>query len=136
MGEQVGIGELTVLGLEALLVNPVVGGLAVLQAFAAGDVREREEEVVDVVVARVVGCAGLADEVGDFVEQLGAEVGVIGLVGDDVDVVLGRDLRSEGELVEVLAGDDGRVFKLLDGGGLELGGAANLGVGIVRAGRA
>ena len=63
--------------------------------------------MVDVVVARVVGCAGLADEVGDFVEELGAEVGVVGLVGDYVDVVLGRDLGSEGELVEVLAGDDG-----------------------------
>ena len=74
--------------------------------------------MVDVVVVRVVGRAGFADEVGDLGEELGAKVGVFWLVGDDVDVVLGRDLRRERELVEVLAGDDGRVFELLDGGGL------------------
>ncbi len=78
-----------------------------LEAFAAGEVGEGEEEMVDVIVARVVGCAGLTDEVGDLVEELGAEVGVVRLVGDYVDVVLGADLGSEGELVEVLAGDDG-----------------------------
>ncbi len=37
--------------------------------------------------------------------------------------------------MEVLTGmDDGRIFKLLDGGGLKLGGAADLGVGVVGAG--
>ncbi len=105
-----------------------------LEAFAAGDVGEGEEEVVDVVVVRVVGGAGFADQVGDFVEELGAEVGVVGLVGDYVDVVLGGDLGSEGELVEVLAGDDGRVLQLLDGGGLILRGAAYFCVGVVGAG--
>ena len=59
-----------------------------LEAFAAGDVGEREEEVVDVVVARGVGGAGFVDEVGELGEERGAEVGVFGLVGDDVDVVL------------------------------------------------
>jgi hypothetical protein len=59
VGEQVGLGELVGVVGEALFADAVVGGLAVLEAFAAGDVREREEEVVDVVVARVVGGAGL-----------------------------------------------------------------------------
>ena len=95
-----------------------------LEAFAAGYVGEGEEEVVDVVVARVVGGAGFADEVVEFGEERGAEVGVFGGVGDYVDVVLGGDLGGEGELVEVLAGDDGGVFELLDGGGGVVGGAA------------
>ena len=93
-----------------------------LEALAAGDVREREQEVVDVVVARGVGGAGLADEVVELGEKRGPEVGVLGQVGDDVDVVLGRDLGSESELVEVFAGDDGRVFELLDGGGVRRAG--------------
>ena len=88
MGEEVGLGEL-VLGVgEAFLADAVVGGLAVLEAFAAGDVGEGEQEVVEVVVVRGVGGAGLADEVGDLGEELGAEIGVFGRVGDDVDVVL------------------------------------------------
>ena len=121
-------GELMGVVGEALFAYAVVGGLAVLEAFAAGDVREGEEEVVDVVVARVVGGAGFADEVVELGEERGAEVGVFGVVGDDVDVVLRRDLGREGELVEVFAGDDGGVFELLDGGGGEVGGAAALGV--------
>ena len=86
--------------------------------------------MVDVVVAGVVGGSGLADEVVEFGEEGGAEVGVFGRVGDDVDVVLGRDLGGEGELVEVLAGDDGGVFELLDGGGgVEVTTGAALGSG-------
>ena len=95
-----------------------------LEAFAAGDVREGEQEVVLVVVMRGVGGIGLADEVGDLGEQSGTEPGVRWGVGDDVDEVGGLDLRGERELVEVLAGDDGRVFELLDGGGGVVGGAA------------
>jgi hypothetical protein len=56
---------------EALFADAVVGGLAVLEAFAAGDVGEREEEVVDVVVVRGVGGAGFADEVGDSARSSG-----------------------------------------------------------------
>ena len=71
VGEEVGLGELVEDVGEALLADAVVGGLAVLQAFAAGDVGEGEEEVVDVVVVRGVGGAGFADEVGDLGEELG-----------------------------------------------------------------
>src|ERR1700722_14818637 len=109
VGEQVGVAEgLAGIGV-ALFAYAVVGGLAVLEAFAAGDVRKREQEVVAVVVVRGVGGTGFADEVGDFGEQVGAEVRVFGLVGDDVDEVGRLDLRSQRELVEVFAGDDGRV---------------------------
>ena len=73
---------------EAFFADAVVGGLAVLEAFAAGDVREREEEVVDVVVARVVGGSGLADEVVETRRGARGGVGVFGVVGDYVDVVL------------------------------------------------
>ena len=73
--------------------------------------------MVLVVVMRGVQGVGLADEVSDFGKQSWAEVGVFGSVGDDVDEVGGLDLGCEGELVEVLAGDDGGVFELLDGGG-------------------
>ena len=88
-----------------------------LEAFSTGYVGECEEEVVDVVVARVVGGPGLTDEVIKLGDEGGAEFGVFGAVGDYVDVVLRRDLGGECELVEVLAGDDGRVFELFDRGG-------------------
>jgi hypothetical protein len=69
--EQVGLGELVAVVGEAFFADAVVGGLAVLEAFAAGYVGEREQEVVDVVVMRVVDGAGLADEVVELGEQAG-----------------------------------------------------------------
>jgi hypothetical protein len=102
---------------EAFFAYAVVGGLTVLEAFASGYVRECEEEVVDVVVTRVVGGAGFANEIREFDEERGAELRVFGSVGYYVDVVLGSDFGGEGELVEVFAGDDGGVFELFDGGG-------------------
>ncbi len=105
---------------EAFFLHAVVGGLAVLEAFAAGDIGEREQEVVLVVVVRGVGGVGFAHEVGDFGEERGVQVGILGEVGDDIDVVFRADVGSQRELVEVLAGDDGRVLKLLDVGGGEV----------------
>ncbi len=131
MGEQVGLAELVGVVGEALLADAVVGGLAVLEALAAGDVGEREQEVVGVVVVRLVLGVGLADEGVDLGEGLGTDVGVVGLVGDDVEVVGGLDLGGERELVEVLAGDDGRVFELLDVGDGVLGGHGRGGCGVV-----
>ena len=86
MREEVRFGEL-VLGVgEAFLADAVVGGLAVLEAFAAGDVRESEEEVVLVVVVRFVEGVGLADEVADLGEDArGGGWSPSGFVGDDVD---------------------------------------------------
>jgi hypothetical protein len=112
--EEVGFGELMRGVGEALFAYAVVGGLAVLEAFAAGYVGEGEKEMIDVVVARGVGGSGFADEIRELGEESGAELGVLGGVGDYVDVVFGRDLRGEGELVEVFAGDDGGIFELLD----------------------
>jgi len=117
VGEEIGLGELAVGAGVVALADAVVGGLAVLKALAAGDVREREQKVVGVVVVRAVHRGGFANEVGDLGEELGAEVRVFGAVGDDVEVVGGLDLGCEGKFVEVLAGDDGGVFELLDGGG-------------------
>ena len=74
VGEEVGFGQLVGWIGEALFAYAVVGGLAVLEAFAAGYVGEGEEEVVDVVVARGVGGSGFADEVVEFAEERGAEV--------------------------------------------------------------
>jgi len=76
--EEVGFGELMHGVGEALFADAVVGGLAVLEAFAAGYVGEREEEVIDVVVPGVVSCAGFADEVVELGEESGAELGVFG----------------------------------------------------------
>ena len=81
------------------------------ESFAARDIGEREQEVVDVVVVGGVGCVGFTHEVRDFGEQGGVQVGILRDVGDDVDVVLWADVRSQRELVEVFAGDDGRVFE-------------------------
>jgi hypothetical protein len=78
VGEEVGLAELVGGIREALFADAVVGGLAMLEAFAACNVREREEEVVGVVVMRVVGCTGLADEVVEFDEESRAELGVFG----------------------------------------------------------
>ena len=74
VGEEVGFGELVGVVGEAFFAYAVVGGLAVLEAFAAGYVGEGEEEVIDVVVARVVGGTGLADEVVELDEECGAEL--------------------------------------------------------------
>ena len=52
-----------------LFTRSVVGGLAVLEAFAGGMVGESQEEVVDVVVAGVVGGSGFADEVVELDEE-------------------------------------------------------------------
>ncbi len=87
VGEEIGVGELALGAGIGALGDAVVGGLAMLEAFATGDVREGEEEVVLVVVVRAIHRGGFADEVGDFGEELGAEIGVFGAVGDDVDVV-------------------------------------------------
>ncbi len=70
--------------------------------------------MVAVVVVRGVGGTGLADEVRDLGEELGAEVRVFGLVGDDVDEVLRRDFGRQGELVEIKPGDDRGVLELLN----------------------
>ncbi|MEA2261900.1 MAG: hypothetical protein QOJ51_4725 [Acidobacteriaceae bacterium] len=78
MGEEIGFGELVVVVGKALFAYAIVGGLAVLESFATRDVREREKEVIDVVVARVVGRSGLADEVVELSEKRGAKVGVLG----------------------------------------------------------
>jgi hypothetical protein len=51
VGEEVGFGELMSWVGEAFFAYAVVGRLAVLKAFAAGDVRECQEEVIAVVVA-------------------------------------------------------------------------------------
>ncbi len=69
VGEEVGCGELVGVVGEVFFIRSVVGGLAVLEAFAGGMVGEREEEVVDVVVARVVGGSGFADEVVELGEE-------------------------------------------------------------------
>src|SRR5665213_3868075 len=82
-------------------------------------------------MARGIGCAGFVDEVGDLGEDRGVQVGVGWIVGDYVDVVLGRDVRRERELVEVFAGNDGRVLKLLDGSGFKFRRSADLRVRIV-----
>jgi hypothetical protein len=51
VGEEIGFGELVGWVGVAFFAYAVVGGLAVLEAFATGYVGEGEEEVVDVVVA-------------------------------------------------------------------------------------
>ena len=118
---------------ETFFSHAVVGRLAVLEAFAAGEVGEGEEEVVLVVMVRVIHGAGFADEVVELGEESGAELGVFGLVRDDVDEVGWLYFRREGELVKVLAGDDGGVLELLDVGGGEVNCSARGVLGIVGA---
>jgi hypothetical protein len=120
VGEQVGVPELMGVIGEALFAHAVVGGLAVLEALAAGGVAEREQEVVLVVVVRLVHRAGFTDEVIDLSESRGTDVNILGLVGDYVEEVLGRDLGGKSVLLVVEAGIDGGVFELLDGGGGEV----------------
>src|SRR6185312_9406802 len=115
--EEVGFGELVLRIAEGVFGDAIVGGLAMLEAFAAGGVREGEKEVIGVVVMGCVGGVGFADEVGDFGEEFGAQRGVLGLIGGDVEEVFGRDVRGKRVLVEVLAREDRGVLKLFDGGG-------------------
>jgi hypothetical protein len=133
--EEVGFGELVGCVGEAFFAYAVVGRLAVLEAFATGYVRECQEEVIDVVVARVVGGSGFANQIAEFGKERGAKLGVFGGVGYDVDVVLGCDLGGEGKLVEVLASDDGGIFKLLDVGSGVVGETAFGVLGVVAVSR-
>ncbi len=94
------------------------------EPFSAGYVREREQEVVDVVVTRVVGSPSLADEIVQLCEQGRAEIRISRQVRHNIDIVLRCDFGSERELVKVLSGDDRGVFQLLDSGCGVVGGAA------------
>ena len=58
-------------------------------------------------MARGIGFASFVDEVRQLGEQRGTQVGVGWVVGDDVDVVLGRDIGGERKFVEVFARKDG-----------------------------
>ena len=137
VGEEVGLGEL-VLGVgEVFFADAVVGGLAVLEAFAAGDVREGEQEVVLVVVMRSCrgrqprgrGWRSSARKAGRRSESSGrSETTSMKWAG----LIFG----GEGELVEVLAGDDGGVFELLDGGGGVAGGCGLRARGVIGLGDA
>ncbi len=112
--EEVGDAELVGVVGEVLFADAVVGRLAVFEALAAGGIGKGEEEVVVVVVVRLVEGVGFADEVGDLGEGGGTKVAVAGFVGDDINEVGGLDLRGERELVKVETGIHGRVFQLLD----------------------
>ncbi len=107
---------------EGLLGDAVVGGLVVLEAEVGYLVGERDEEVVGVVVARLVEGSGLADELGELVDVLLGESDVLGTVAGEVEVVLGGDVGGEVDLAEPAAGEDGGVDELLEGDGLEGGG--------------
>ncbi len=106
---------------EGFLGDAVVGGLVVLEAEVGYLVGEGDEEVVGVVVARLVERAGFADELGELVDVLLGEGDVFGAVAGEVEVVLGRDVGGEVDLAEPAAGEDGRVDELLEGDGLEGG---------------
>ena len=103
-----------------------------LEAFAAGDVGEGEEEVVDVVVARGVGGAGLADEVGELGEELRGG-------GWSLRARRRRRRCSASGVTSGARGNSWKYSPAMTGEssscstvvGGELGGAAGLGVGVV-----
>ena len=64
--------------------DAVVGGLVVLETEVRDLIRERDEEVIAVVVARHVECAGFTNEFGELVDVLLREENVFGAVAGEV----------------------------------------------------
>src|SRR5882672_2483584 len=102
---------------KAFLVDAIVRRLPMLKTLATSNVREREQEVVLVVVMRGIQSISLPNEIGNLGKQCWTEVGVFRRVGNNIDIVLWRDLGGERKLVEVLPCNHWRVFQLLDIGG-------------------
>src|ERR1700722_3326962 len=84
-----------------------------LQTFFANNVAQAEEEVVGLVMPGGVECARFAHEVVDGGEEFRLEIDVLGGVAGDVEIVLGADFWSQGDLAKISAGDDGRINQLL-----------------------
>ena len=100
MRKEVGVAELLGVIGETLLVDPIIGGLAVFKALTAGGVGEGEEQVVLVVVVILIERVGFTDEIRDFGEGGRAEIRIARLVRGYVDKVSGLDLGGERKLVE------------------------------------
>src|SRR5581483_1901831 len=86
----------------------------VLEAFATCVVREREQEVVAVVVMGAVHGRSFMHQVVERSEKLRAQINIFGRIAGDVEEVLRRDIWGERDFPEVLAGEDGRVLEHLD----------------------
>src|SRR5882757_3475414 len=119
MRQQIGIEHsLRFIG-EALLWQSVVAGLVMLEAFAANGVAQREEEVLGLIVARLVKCRGLAHQPRKRVERRRLDLDILRRLTSYVEVMLRCDLRRQRNLAKVAAGDEGRVDQGVDRDSLE-----------------
>ena len=104
-----------------MLGQAVVAGLVVLQPLAAHVIAQGEDEVVGLVVVRLVKCRGLAHQARERIENGRLDVDILRRVTGDIEVVLGRDLRRQWNLAEVSPGDEWRIDQHLERHRLEAG---------------
>ncbi len=82
MRQQVRLRQLVGVVGKALFAHPVVRRLPVLQPFAAGNVRKRQQKVVDVVVVRCVQRIGLAHQVAHLRQQRRPQIRILAAQSD------------------------------------------------------
>src|ERR1700761_1031779 len=97
-----------------------------LQAFFAHVVAEREDEVVGLVMVRLIECRGFAYQPRKRVEDRRLDLDIVGCLACYVEIVLRRDLRRQWNFAEVASGDEWRIDQRVDGNGLEAGLVARL----------
>ena len=98
--KQVRFSQLVSIVSETLLAHAVVRRLAVFQSFAARYVRERKQEVIDVVVVTGVERVGLADKVSHLGQNGRAQVRVFGIIRNHIEIMFGRDCRAPADTRE------------------------------------
>ncbi len=124
MGEQVEVQHFIFVVEKRMLGHAVVGRLVMFKSTATAVFSEGKQEMIAVVMARTIHRPSFANEIGDMVEHLGAELHVLCLIANEIDIVLWRYVGSKGIFMEVLTGDDWRVFKHLYGSGRIVDGTA------------
>src|SRR5580700_9427283 len=110
--KQTVLDECVVVG-ERPLANAVIRGLMMFKTEVRNLVAERYEEVIRVVVPRLIECASLAHQPREVVDVLLREVEIFGAITRDIEEVFRRDVCRERNLLEPASCKHRRIDQLL-----------------------
>ena len=102
--------------------NAIVAGLMMLQAEVRHRIAERDQEVILAVVMALVERACLAHQAAEVLDMLRRQVEVLGPVGCHIEKMLRSHFGRQRNLLEVLAGEHGRIDQHLETDRVEAGG--------------
>src|ERR1700731_1402808 len=102
---------------DTLFLDAVVARLMMLQTLLANHVAQAEKKMVGLVMTGGVKWDRFPHQLVQRGEILRLQVDVLSGVTGYVEVVLGRDLRSDWNLAKISACDHWRIYQLLDGNG-------------------